>query len=535
MTFFQPGESIGVATTVALALVAAALTFVVRALPRRGLVYWGTDTWFHLKMADVMRIQGRIPDRVDEFLIGGTYDYPPALPRLLSFLPRRFAERYNRAVSPLADAVHGSLIFVFATWLWQDPWAGATAVVVYLLTPIAVIESAELGVRSTGAMLASVTLVAAILFESSGRWPWAACAMTAFAAAMLFHRMSTQCLAWTLCALSALTLQVSYVGIILGGAVLAVVASRGLYIRVLRGHLSELRFWRRNVHLRDDGDPMKLIFGSPGQRGDADSWRRRLRSLYGMIRHHPYVAAVPIVYAAGWQSSMTQYPFLLWVAAVYAAFAATTHMRPLRFLGQGYRYLGYAALAVSTITAGYAANFGQASWSVHLVIALLGIIAVRETVGRYQGIRNNSTPAITGDLWSMLEWVKRSPRDGILCLPLGLASAVAYFSEKRVLRHCSSQRMDRLSVFYPLVTRPLGDVAREFGASYILLDVRFTRREAPVIEGARAIREAGSYRLYEIVGESAGNAQVARSVDAVARLEGQPGLLVQPRTGGQDR
>ena len=514
----------------AVGLAAGVLTFYLRAHPRWGRRHWGVDMWFHLKIADVMRGQRRVPREVDGFLLGGTYDYPPGLPRMLSWLPRGFVERHRCAVSPLSEALHGTVIVIFSTWFWHDLRAGAAALAVYVLTPITVFEGAELRPRSIGAMFVSVALASAAVFDWSGDWPWAACAVAAAAATMLFHRMSTQFLVVTLCALSALTLTLSYVGILLGGIVLAIGISGGVYLRVLRGHISELRFWHANIHSRDDDDPMKLILGARRERSTKASSRGLVRSVYGLIRRHPYVAAVPIAYFSRWQGSMPQGFLLLWVAIAYMAFILTSYLTPLRFLGQGYRYLAFAALPVAVFASGYAVNIGDARLMAHLTMALLTFIAVRETVALYRWLMANHHGEMTEDLWSMMDWLKAAPRDGVICLPFALAGAASYFSGKRVLRHYSSRSMHPITTYYPLVKRPLPELAGEFGAAYIRLDVRSTRGTAPEMPDATEVRRAGPYRIYEVAAAPSGP-PVAR--EAVTGPAPGPGDLTWGRTGGE--
>jgi len=526
----------GLAMGLLSALVAAGVTFAVRSGPRWGRVYQGIDTWFHLKLADVMRTQRGIPVRVEGFLVGDTYDYPPALSRLLSFLPRPFAERYQWAMSPATDVIHAVVIFAAAAWLWQNWAAGAVACAVYLAMPIPLSESSELSPRSAGALFVSITAIATIVFDRTGGWPWAACAMLAVAAAALTHRMSTQTLIFLLALMSLAMRSLAYIGVLGGGLLLAIVLSRGLYLRVLRGHLAELRFWRQHVLRRDDADPLKLLLGPRASRERAPLWRAGVTSAYGLIRNTPYICAVPIAYFSRWDTDKIA-PLLWWAGIVYAAFLVTTYVRPLRFLGQGYRYLAHIALPVSAVAAGYVTQLRTAPWYVHAGMGLLAVIAIRETAAHWQRIHRGGAARISDDLWAMLDDVRGLPRDGIVCVPMALASPVAYFTGRSVLRHYSSQAMNRLSSFYPLVSAPLDDLAREFDGSYIILHEGCSRGSALSMSGAREIARHGPYHLYEVAATSAAAAEPHASHAAGDAGEGKARVTVdtQPKSVGRGR
>jgi len=498
MALLHSTGPIGPAVTAALALVVAALTFGLRALPRRGLVYWGTDTWFHLKIADVMRTQGRVPDAVESFLIGDVYDYPPLLPRLLSYLPRALIEQYQWAVSPLADALQNALIFLFASWLWGTPLAGIVASAVFALTPIACSQSGELTPRCAGVLFVSIALSAAIIYSWFGQWIWAACAVVFVAATLLTHRMSTQALAWVSVLLSLSLGDARYLLILLAGLLLGTLASRGLYLRVLRGHLAELRFWRRNLQSRDEADPLKLLLGPRYSAQQRPTWRRLAVSAYSVIRHQPYIVLVPVVYSLQWQAEATITPLTYWIGFAYAAYLLTGWVPSLRFLGHNYRYLCYASLPISVISGGLITAVDTTPWFVGAIVAALSVIAVREYAGAWQAIRRNDDVAIDDGLREALRYIADLPGEGVVCVPIGRANAVAYFTGKKAVRHYSSQAMDRLVGYYPLVTRPLEEVADDFQCAYILLDERCTRGVPPDFPRARRILHTGPYHLFEV-------------------------------------
>ena len=488
-------------TAVALAAGAALVTFCVRAAPRLGRRQHGVDTWFHLQVADVARRRRRGEAAELGFLLGDACDYPPLLCLVLSRVPRALAERCQWAVSPLVDAVHGALALVLGAWLWHDALAGVLAWAVYLLSPVALEESTELSPRSPGALFVSAALGAGVLFQQTGQWPWAVAAALGVAGTMLVHRMSLQATLAATLALSVATASPAYLIVLAGGAALGLLLSGGGYLAVARGHLAELGFWRTHVHRCDHGDPLRLLLAP---RPPAPAKRRGLKgyvsAVYGLVKEQPFVAMLPAAYLLGLGShaAIPLTPYVAWAAALYLAFLATTYLRPLRFLGEGYRYLLYAGLPVSLVAAGYATVARSAPWWLHLLMGALALVGIREMIRHAARARRSRAATLSDDLRVVLDRIRELPRDGVICVPFALASAAAYFTGKSVLRHCGATSLGPLGRFYPLVTEPLDALAREFGASYILLDEAYSRGQALEIAGAREIGREGPYHLYEV-------------------------------------
>ena len=101
------------------------------------------DTVIHLIIADGIRRNGhRIPDRFPEFLLSGPHSYPSFFHWLLSFIPKKTLERWERFIGSFLEMVHNVFIFFTCYYLARrqggvNPMlVGFMAAIVFALSPL---------------------------------------------------------------------------------------------------------------------------------------------------------------------------------------------------------------------------------------------------------------------------------------------------------------------------------------------------------------------------------------------------------------
>ncbi|UCH33331.1 MAG: hypothetical protein JSV65_12195 [Armatimonadota bacterium] len=484
----------------------AAVAFAIRALAGGQGRFRGVDTWFHLHIADCVRAQGRRFRSADCFVPSGIYDYPPALGWVLSRLPREAAARWQWLLSPVAEAGHTALTCALAYYLWRDPLSAAMAGLIYAVTPVSVGISCELTPRALGALLLSVAVGASVVAAQAANAysvPLFAGSVAAVGLLLMTHRMSTQALLPIAVGVAAFTGHVAVLAAVAAAVAATVVLTRGHYITVLRGHLIELRFWFRNVHRLDEARPLKLL-ADHGQAAadERRSLRSRAATVYRLVRHLPFILVFVGASWGLWTAAPLSRPFVAWGAIAYVAFVATTYVRPLRFLGEGYRYLTYAALPIAVTAGGALVPLSRGWPSLYIAAGLALAISLRELRGRYAWAQHQAKETVNPSLMSILDFLRQRNEDGVVCVPVGLANSVAYFAKKRTLRHGASAALSELEFFYPLVQEPLEAVVQRFHANWLLVDVRKLPSGFDLACG-ELCRECLPYRLYRVVANTA--------------------------------
>jgi len=525
----------GAAVLIVGALLSAATAFTLRLAACRGGRFRGADTWFHLHVADCIRETGRIPRRLERFTPTGVYDYPPGLAWLLSRFAKDVAQAWQWLVSPAADAAQAALTLAIAWYLWRNAAAAVAAGFIYAISPLVMAQSLELTPRALGSLLLAGAVSLAIIASQAGH----TAAIVAFAGAvvcagllLMTHRMGTQALLFVAAGIAAAG-NLAVLASLAAAVAITMLMTRGRYVTILGGHLAELRFWFRNLHRRDDNRPLKLLSqAAEAARPRRGLLRRSAAQAYSLVRHLPFV----LVFAYGswrfWAIAPLSRPFVIWVATAYAAFLVTTHIRALKFLGQGYRYLTYAALPVAAISGGalFAAPKGWPPVHVYAAAGLALAISLREVYGWYGWAERHATETLNPALMSVLDCLREQSEDGVVCVPFGLANSVAYFTGKRVLRHGAAAALPQVEFFYPLVQEPLDSVVARVGASWLLADVRSFPPGFVVTCGEVAF-EQHPYRLFRVAARredsaaTGATAAAAEGFDEVGRARERPEVV----------
>src|SRR6185369_11773661 len=133
------------------ALPFALIAFLFEAYPRFINRYCGVDIWTHLLYLQEYRKQKGIPKKIEKgFLVPGIYDYPPAFITIISKFPIKYVEKYEFLFSPIFDSLNIVLIFFFAYFLTHSFFIAFLTQILYILTPIIVLENSSATPRSLG-------------------------------------------------------------------------------------------------------------------------------------------------------------------------------------------------------------------------------------------------------------------------------------------------------------------------------------------------------------------------------------------------
>ncbi|MEM2602394.1 MAG: hypothetical protein QXW19_05505 [Candidatus Bathyarchaeia archaeon] len=413
----------------------------------------GVDSFFHLLAA--RRFEKGFPKKLDAFIIGDDYAYPPLFHLLLSLVPEEFREMAPLLLGVASEL--GSLILLYAlsSALFGEAVAALSALA-YSFTPVNYAESIWQTPRPLGIFLYNLSMALLLLAPPSAR-PLAALSI---ALLLLTHRLSAQAL-WLS---SALLLPLLVGGdppaiawIPLGFA-LALAISKGSYLRILRDHLEHIRF-----HLR---------YGEMG-RG-----RKRPGNPLDLAKLNPF-AAIPFL-GLMTHPGLLGDPLLWWLAAALALFFAW-------IWGDGHRYLAFASFPASILIA-------RLSLLQSPAILIATPLAFALSARKVYWIAR-----------SFADWPSYSPlkalgipRSSRAFTPDALNYALPYYTGCKALCGPGSEALyfwrERL---YPLTKERLRAVADEYGLTHMLIP----KGEAgKVPEGFIRRGEALGHLLFERAG-----------------------------------
>jgi hypothetical protein len=394
----------------------------------------GTDTFFHLKVAEQIRVERKLPATITGFFFHGPYAYPPLL-HLLLFLVRG---RTARLLPVFCDLLHLGLVFVMAYQLSSHyVLIALLSCVVYLSIPANYNDCLSISPRPIGSLLFTASILSLLSLGDT----WAAVVFAGlYALLLLSHKLSTQ-VSWVVLGLLALCIpdlrwRIA-IGVLLAFS-LVTIFTRGFYLDVLREHLGYLRF-----HIEFGGLNRRKSFTDP----------------LVLVRSNPFILLLPLAYVQEISVGMNNLVFLLWGVAALGLAA-------LWRFGDGYRHLSLASSAISLLTA-FLSNSLPAVLTTGLFIAY----GLSKQI-RY--LRRLTPPfMISQQLQESLAATRDQHGKCVLCLPLSYSYACAYFTGKLIVAGDASIKglIEGFNLSKEIETPDgLADVVDKTGVELILLE-----------------------------------------------------------------
>lgn len=436
-------------------------------------VHGRVDHHYWLQAAAAFRRQRRLP-----FALDGRYlledrlqSYPPLFAAFLSLFPDRFLRRRAVAVSQTADAICAALGFC-AMSLLGVPWLlAASAILLFLLSPVLVAYNIQVNPRAWGNLfLAAKLLAEAAAGSGAGDWLWGL-AIVATALVFLTHKMTTQLMLflWLPWAFS-LSSWWAVASVPLGlGASVALTGTRFAGLQ-WRAHLDIVSFWNRFwPRLGCNAFNASPIYGDAVRIGTGfhePGWPGVRRHLLTLAGYAPAIVPLPLlVFVApsppGW--------LLVWCLGTMTFAMLTLFVAPLKCLGTGHYYVFNAALP------------GSIWWAIALkgmdpTVLALHIAAVVATLAAlvFGYIRRSKQRGMAdADLQRAIAHLATLSPGRIAVFPLTAADAVAAATPHAVLWGGHGFGFQRLEPVFPVVSAPLAETFARHRLDSLLLDRRY--------------------------------------------------------------
>ena len=473
----------------------------------------GVDTWYFLASAEAFRKTRRFPISLPQYLLHTqTESYPPGFILFLALIPPSLLRRYFWLVSPSIDVLHMLLVYVLTHRLTGSLLAAAVAGAVHALTPQLIAETRSLNPRAFGALLTSITMYLILrslvpaTAETSllGAHPWYVIAAAVLAATFLFLTTTGVTFFVATGALSLVFRDASYLAIAFAGLVLAVVVSRGFYLRVLANYVHALRFWRRNIRYRGLHPVLDSpIYGSGAPSEErSPNWQMAgwWRSLVRLIGENPFL--VPMLFAAAPSLSIEWWGqrMYVWAVAILIWAFGVTFVKPLKIFGPGHLHMKASvmptAFTLALVVGGEDGwrSFGGAVTALSFVASIAAIAIFYRYLRTRTSEHTSSTPP---DLQLTAAELAAAEGDGVLCLPPMYADFLSFASGKKVLWGGHSGDLSKFEVLYPVIRRRLDELIDEYKLDFVMLDLAYTDPEQLwLTDRLRRISGHGTFALY---------------------------------------
>lgn len=480
------------------------IAFIFEAYPRFINRTCGVDIWTHLLYLKEFKKNNKIPGHIGgKFLVSGNYDYPPAFILIMSRFPLHFVEKYEFLFSPFFDSIHVFLIYIISYHLSGSIFFSLLVQAIYVTTPIVVVENSSATPRSLGYTLFTITFVSLFIYQNNSNLIYLYLAIISGTLIFLSHRFTTQGFLFFSLIFGLIFNTFIYIKVFALSFVLAVVLSRGFYVRVLKGHLGNLRFWYQNIEFRFYHQIKGKLKKDKGSDFVLKMYNR-------FLRFPPFILLITNPWATVWvYFAVTDLPkdelgirFFWWLVISYILAVITIWIPKLRFLGEGQRYFELAAFPAAFLSVKilFQLFFEKSIFIipiVYLIIIILSVLTI--IVIQRKAIINDNLRSLTPNLIKMFDYLKSLKlKPKLLCFPQQITTNTIYHTDCPVFVNADYANMGKISDVYPYLKKPVKDVLRKNNLDLILLNENFALIKDLKIKNYKVIKKVGEYVLLKL-------------------------------------
>lgn len=464
---------------------------------------FGVDIWTHLLYLREYHKQKGIPKKISEgFLVEGEYDYPPVFISILSKFPTNLVEKYEFFFSPFFDSIHLIIIFFLVYAFTGNIFVALLTQVLYTLTPIIILENSSATPRSLGYTLFTIFIFSLFLYAQSGNIYYFLLSLIAGCFIFLSHRFTAQGAFLFVVFFSIFEKNSAYLISYALSFFLAIIVSKGLYLRVLSGHIGNLRFWYKVIDYRFSHQ----ILGNYKQHKTQDF----VFKLYNQfLKFPPFVLAItnpwtiPVVFYLGsYDLSPIVRQSVELVVVSYVISLLVIWVPKLRFLGEGQRYLELTAFPAAFLSAQFLIGmvkksdgyFYEIAYVVTGIFALITILVIQR-----KAIIKDTLRTITPDMQLMFDYLRKlKKKPSLLCIPHQITTNTIYHTGCPVFVNADYTHIDKISDIYPYLRIPIKEALKKYKLDAILLNEKYARINDLKIKKYKEVIRFGSFVLLQL-------------------------------------
>ena len=472
--------------------------------------YFGVDVWTRLTEIDhVRKNHHKIPKKIKKgFIIDGNFDYPPLFPLLLSFIPKKKLENIQGFVAPFFDSLHCFVIFIIAYQLTNRLDIALISQLIYLLTPLVVLENSYLTPRSFGYLNLTLALYPLLLYTSSPNILYLLIGFTFSVLIFLTHRFATQSFLFAILFFSVAEKTFFYLGIFLLTFLCAVLLTKGYYLKVLKGHLYNIYFWVKNYHHRFS----KQIKGKAKTRTDIISKMYYILGTFSPITligtNIWLLSAFLFVFMRFYNIDILQiqnpmfFKMSLWVIFFYSFAVIVLSFKQLIPIGEGQRYVEMATAPIAILSSVVLFSFLDSPYRIVALLIFIGFLIINLCLIIFiqkKGIIDDKNRTLTTTMQEAFVFINKLPgTPRIICLPHQNTTMTVYHTKADVLVNADNPGLMQIQDVYPVLKKPISELKKEYKLGYILLRESFVKLKELKLKNAKVVFKSGDILLIKL-------------------------------------
>ncbi len=484
-----------------ISLILPSLAFLFEIYPRLLNRKFGVDIWTHLLYLKEYHRQKGMPKKIENgFLVAGEYDYPPVFITILSKFPLQVVEKYEFVFSPFFDSLLILIIFFISFYLTGNIAISIVTQIIYLLTPIIILENSSATPRSLGYTLFTILFLSLFLYLQNGQLLFILIAIICGTLIFLSHRFTTQGFLFSSLFFTILDRNPLYIGSFIICLILAVIVSRGFYLKVLKGHVGNLRFWAENISYRFSHQ----IKGTYKEHKTKDFVFRIYNEFlkfppFVLAITNPWTLAVFYIFFFSMPSDPLLSKLVWWVIFSYGLALLTIWVKQFRFLGEGQRYLELSAFPTAFLSSQLLfrlleKDFGKVILAGYIFIGLGAFITT--VIIQRKGIIKDKLRTVTPQMQKMFTYLlslEQKPK--LLCIPHQITTNTIYHTGCAVLVNADYKNINKISDIYPYIRKPIKDVMKKYHLDMILLNEEYSKINDLNLEKYRIVKRIDNFLL----------------------------------------
>lgn len=489
-------------------LIIPAILFLFESYPRLFNKHFGVDVWTRLIEIDhVRKNHHRIPGKIKKgFIIEGYFDYPPLFPILLSLIPKKTLEKIQGFISPFFDSIHCLVIFIIAYQLTNRLDIALVAQLIYLFTPLVILENSYLTPRSFGYLNFTLALYPLLLYTTSPKIIYLIVGFCFSVLIFLTHRFATQSFLLAVVFFSFIERTFFYTAIFLFAGLCATLVTNGYYLKVLKGHWYNIFFWIKNYKYRfanqikgnaaktpkDIIGKMYYILGtfSPLTLIGTNIW---LLSAFLFIFMRIYNIDILQI------QNPIFYKMSLWVIFFYLFAIIVLSFKQLIPIGEGQRYVEMATAPIAILSSIAFFSFLNTEYRDASVFIFGAFIAINFSLILFiqkKGIIDDTNRTLTDNMRQAFKFINKLPgTPRIMCIPHQITTMTVYNTRTDILVNADNPGLMRITDFYPVLKKSVKELVKEYSLDYLLLRESFVKIEDLKIKKPNIIYRSGDILL----------------------------------------
>lgn len=472
----------------------------------------GVDHWYWLLCAEDVKRRRKLPPKLPYFMLEIEEQwYPPLFAGLLTLMPMRWLKDHGGEISQFVDLLLGFLILVVVLGFSGSLAIALLSGLSYSLAWFPLSYNTQLQPRGLANLFLTLAMIGLWFYIDTRLFSIWIGVLILSVILLFLHKMTVQMWVIYLLGFGVWAWNWKILLLLPTSVFLALIVSKGFYIKMLKAHWDIVSFWHENIKYLGSH---QYYESSLYQKEDFVStahhqagWRHQIRKLLSLYKYNAFLLLLPILASHTIHHNQGKLEQFLWmwlgVTCLWTLF--TTFVPCFLALGGGHYYL-YQTFVPLFLFAGLTIRSMNASQQ-GLLFSFWGIGLVFSVVKWEKYCRSiplNKRATIGDDLKKVLDHLKALPKDGVFCIPFYLPDGAAFWTRKKVFWGGHSYGFQTLlKPYFPIMRKDVKETLKSKPLNYLLFWRGYLKSLKDIgLEEGRDIRflfGKGEYDLYEVV------------------------------------